>query len=200
MGLAVLLATLSACAPDLGARLALPVIPAPEVEATADARTIPTRVRIGEFLDARGTDVVAVIDERSVRTEGSVNRTVQAGLESHLREFGVRIVPLQAAVIEGEVLEWQVRVTPNFPTSTARATARIKVLIRDLGGSVRFRGTFSGDASMVHPFLRVHHVQEVLGQAMTSVLDEVVRDEGVRLALQAAPEAPLAEKPVVKNR
>jgi hypothetical protein len=177
-------------------RLALPVLPAPEIESAADVRTLPTRVRIGEFLDARGTDVVAVIDERSVRTEGSVNRTVQAGLESHLREFGVRIVPLQATAIEGEVLEWQVRVNPDFPTSTARASARIKVVVRDQGGAVRFRGTFSGDASMVHPFLRVHHVQEVLGQAMTSVLGEVLRDDGVRLALQAAPEAAVSEKPL----
>jgi hypothetical protein len=111
---------------------------------------------------------------------------VQEGLENYLRKAGVRIAVLQAPQIEGEIVEWKATVLPSFPTSSASATARIKVVVRGADSSVKYRANFAGEASMSHPALRASHVKELLAQAMGSALEEVVTDPGVVDQLSAA--------------
>ncbi len=170
---------LSACAPDLGVRLAVPSVPDPEKVEAREGATTPIKVRVGTFVDKRPSDTIAVIDGRKVPSEGSLGGVVQEGLTNYLRKAGIRIAVLQAPQLEGEILEWKANVSPSFPTSSASATARIKVILRGADSSVKYRASFAGESSMGHPALRASHVKELLAQAMGSALEEVVTDAGL---------------------
>lgn len=176
----------AACAPDLGVRLSVPSVPDPEKVDAQDRRDGPLKVRVGTFTDNRKSNTVAVIDGREVPSEGSLGGVVQEGLENYLRKAGARIAVLQAPQIEGEIVDWRATVRPSFPTSSASATARIKVVVRGVDSSIKYRANFAGEASMSHPALRAAHVKELLAQAMGSALEEVVTDPGVVDQLSAA--------------
>lgn len=176
----------SACAPDLGMRLSVPSVPDSEKVEVQERRDGPSKVRVGTFTDNRKSNTIAVIDGRQVPSEGTLGVIVQEGLENYLRKSGARIAVLQAPQIEGEIVEWKANVLPSFPTSSASATARIKVVVRGADSSVKYRATFAGEASMSHPALRASHVKELLAQAMGSALEEVVTDPGVVDQLSAA--------------
>ncbi len=180
------LCLVSACAPDLGVRLSVPSVPDPEKVEAQERRDGPVKVRVGTFTDNRKSNTIAVIDGRQVPSEGTLGGLVQEGLENYLRKSGVRIAVLQAPQIEGEIVEWKANVLPSFPTSSASATARIKVVVRGADSSVKYRANFAGEASMSHPALRASHVKELLAQAMGSALEEVVTDPGVVDQLSAA--------------
>jgi hypothetical protein len=169
----------SACAPDLGVRLSVPSVPDSEKVEAQERRDGPIKVRIGTFTDNRKSNTLAVIDGRQVPSEGNLGVVVQEGLENYLRKAGIRIAVLQAPQIEGEIVEWKASVVPSFPTSSASATARIKVVVRGADASVKYRASFGGEATMSHPVLRATHVRELLAQAMGSALEEVVTDPGV---------------------
>jgi hypothetical protein len=177
---------LSACAPDLGVRLSVPSVPDPEHVAAQEGREGPLKVKVGTFLDKRPSDTIAIIDGRQVPSEGSLGGVVQEGLANYLRKAGARIAVLQAPQIEGEIVEWKTKVSPDFPTSSASATARIKVVVRGIDSSIKYRASFAGEASMSHPALRASHVKELLAQAMGSALEEVVTDASVVEQLSAA--------------
>lgn len=180
------LCLVSACAPDLGVRLSVPSVPDSEKVEVQERRDGPIKVRIGTFTDNRKSNTIAVIDGRQVPSEGTLGVVVQEGLENYLRKAGTRIAVLQAPQIEGEIVEWKATVLPSFPTSSASATARIKVVVRGADSSVKYRANFAGEASMSHPALRASHVKELLAQAMGSALEEVVTDPGVVDQLSAA--------------
>jgi hypothetical protein len=175
----LVLCFVSACAPDLGVRLSVPSVPDSEKVEVHERRDGPIKVRVGTFTDNRKTSTIAVIDGRQVPSEGNLGAIVQEGLENYLRKAGARIAVLQAPQIEGEIAEWKATVQPSFPTSSASATARIKVVVRGADASVKYRANFAGEASMSHPALRASHVKELLAQAMGSALEEVVTDPGV---------------------
>lgn len=174
-----IVALASGCSPSLGLRLE-----APEVafdEATEKAQGEPAasgaKVRIGSFLDGRSSDTIALIDGREVRTEGSVGSVVQSGLERQLRAVGVRIALLQAATIEGEVVDWRANVTPSFPVSQVVANAKVKITVRNQKSEVVYRASYSGEANKKHPILGEREVQETLGSAMASALQAAAKDD-----------------------
>jgi hypothetical protein len=171
---------LSACAPSLGLRMEAPAVVNEDaeknpIEANAAAGS---KARIGPFLDGRASDTIAIIDGRQVRTEGSVGAAVQTGFERSLRAAGVRVVLLQAPTIEGEVVEWKARVTPDFPASQVVANAKVKVTIKGLKSEVLYRATYSGEANKTHPALGESDIQATLGTAMATALEAAVKDDG----------------------
>lgn len=137
-----------------------------------------SKVKIGSFLDGRSSDTFAVIDGREVRTDGEVGVAVQTGLERQLRAAGVRVALLRAPTIEGEVIDWRARVTPDFPASTVVANAKVKVTVRGLDSKVLYRATYSGEANKTHPLLGEGDVQETLGNAMATALEAATKDNG----------------------
>ena len=137
-----------------------------------------SKARIGPFLDGRSSDTIATIDGRQVRTEGSVGTVVQTGFERQLRDAGVRVVLLQAPTIEGEIVDWRARVTPEFPGSKVVANAKVKVTVRAPDSKVLYRATYSGEANKTHPLLGETDVQETLGNAMATALEAATKDDG----------------------
>jgi hypothetical protein len=145
------------------------------IEANAAAGS---KARIGPFLDGRSSDTIAIIDGRQVRTEGSVGAAVQTGFERQLRAAGVRVALLQAPTIEGEVVDWKARVTPDFPASQVVANAKVKVTSKGLKSEVLYRATYSGEANKTHPALGESDIQATLGTAMATALEAAVKDDG----------------------
>lgn len=176
-----LVSLLSACSPSLGLRLGAPDVTLEEKDPPkVIAQTAAgAKVKVGSFLDARASDTLVVIDGREVRSEGEIGAAVQTGLERQLRDAGARIALLQAPTIEGEVIDWRAKVTPNFPASEVVAKAKIKITLRGPKSEVLYRATYAGDANKTHPFLGEKDVQATLGNAMASAIEAAVRDEAL---------------------
>jgi hypothetical protein len=172
------------CAPQIGLRIPLPNLPDPQrTVPSAVGQGEPIRVRVGSFIDGRRSDTIAVVDGREVGSEGPIGPVVQEGFERYFRNAGASVVLFKAPSIEGEVIEWRVAVTPQFPASAASAVARIKVEIRGEGARVAYRATYAGEATASHPFLSEASVRELLATAMGSAIEEAVHDEGLVIAL-----------------
>lgn len=169
----------SACAPSLGLRLEAPDVVKQEGDKARVVTASPgSKAKIGAFLDGRSSDTFAVIDGREVRTDGSVGTAVQTGLERQLRAAGVRVALLKAPTIEGEVVDWRAKVSPDFPASTVVANAKVKVTVRAPDSKILYRATYSGEANKTHPLLGEKDVQETLGNAMATALEAATKDDG----------------------
>jgi hypothetical protein len=176
----VLLLSAAGCAPELGRTLMVPAIPEPELVAAADGAdgaVDSVRVRVGNFTDARPAQTLVVVDGRKVGSDGALGRTVEDAFARYLRQAGARIAVLNAPIIEGQVVDWSAHVEPGFPTSSARAIARIKVTVRDSRAHPIYYATFSGESTAQHPMLGEEEIQRLLGQAMGSAIEAAVRDE-----------------------
>lgn len=169
----------SGCAPSLGLRLEAPDVVKEEGDKVRVVSAAPgSKVKIGSFLDGRSSDTFAIIDGREVRTDGSIGTAVQTGLERQLRAAGVRVALLSAPMVEGEVVDWRARVTPEFPASKVIANAKVKVTVRAPDSKVLYRATYSGEANKTHPLLGEKDVQETLGNAMATALEAATKDDG----------------------
>ena len=169
----------SGCAPSLGVRLEAPDVVKEEGDKAGVTPATPgSKVKMGSFLDGRSSDTLAVIDGREVRTDGEVGVAVQTGFERQLRAAGVRVALLRAPTIEGEVIDWRAKVTPDFPASTVVANAKVKVTVRAPDSTVLYRATYSGEANKTHPLLGEKDVQATLGNAMATALEAATNDSG----------------------
>jgi hypothetical protein len=173
----VLFLSAAGCAPELGPTLTVPGIPDPDIVAVSENTADSVRVRIGTFTDARPGQTLVVIDGRKVDSQGALARTVEDAFARYLRQAGARIAVLNAPTIEGQVVDWSANVEPGFPTSQARAIARIKVTVRDSRSHPIYYATFSGESTAQHPMLGEEHIQRLLGQAMGSAIEAAVRDQ-----------------------
>lgn len=174
---------MTGCAPEVGLTLIAPEVPEPESMLQAESSAEPVRVKIGSFSDARPAQTIAIIDGRKVDSEGELGKVVAEGFERYLRRAGARIAVLNAPTIEGQVVDWNARVEPGFPTSEAQAVARLKVIIRDTRAHPIYYATFTGESSVSHPMLGSEEVQRLLAQAMGSAIEAAVRDEDFVLQL-----------------
>jgi hypothetical protein len=173
----VFVLSLIGCAPEIGKTLAAPAVPDSDLVAVSDGTTDSVRVRVGDFTDARPGQTIVVIDDRKVNSEGDLAANVEDAFARYLRQAGARIAVLNAPTIEGQVVDWSANVEPGFPTSQARAIARIKVTVRDSRSHPIYYATFSGEATAQRPILGEDEIQRLLGQAMGSAIEAAVRDE-----------------------
>jgi hypothetical protein len=188
------LSFVSACAPSLGVRMSVPSLPEQsQIKKEGDSEPAPNldgvKVRVSPFMDARSSSAIAVVDGRNVSPDGSLGPLVQAGFEQYIRDAGGRIAVLQGAtLIEGEIVDWRAKVMPKFPASDAKATAKIKVNVKDPRTQfIKYRGTFSGEATATHPFLTESDIQKLLTDAMAGAITAALQDESFVLQLQETP-------------
>lgn len=165
-----------ACAPEIGVRLKVPSLPEPTAVADATTSTDPVKVRIGQFVDSRSSQTLVTVDGRKVLTDGSPVGVVTDGFARYLRQAGLRIAILNAPTIDGEIVEWNALVQPSFPNSEARASARVKVTVRDSRAHPIYHATFSGESTVTHPMVDEDVIQKLLGQAMASAIETAVKD------------------------
>jgi hypothetical protein len=167
----------SACAPEIGLKLGAPSVPESETLASGSSVAEPLKVRLGPFKDSRPTQTLVVVDGRKVGTDGSAVGVVEEGFVRYLRQAGARIAVLNAPTIEGEILDWTARVEPSFPTTEAKASARVKIIVRDSRAHALYHATYTGEASQTHPMVDGEVVQGVLARAMGSAIEAAVSDE-----------------------
>jgi hypothetical protein len=167
----------SACAPEIGLKLGAPSLPESTAISHQSSSAEQVKVRVGSFKDSRPSQTMVVIDGRKVGTEGSVAGTVEEGFARYLRQAGLRIAVLNAPSIDGEILDWTARVEPAFPTTEAKASARVKVTIRDSRAHPLYHATYTGEATRTHPMIDGEVVQSVLAQAMGSAIEAAVSDQ-----------------------
>jgi hypothetical protein len=165
------------CSPELGLQMTVPNLPEPQAAVDASAATDPVKVKVGKFVDARASQTIATIDGRSVPSEGALGDVVQEGFTRYLRQAGVHIAILNSPMIDGEIVDWQARVKPSFPTSDAKATAKLRVIVRDSKSHPLYRATFSGEATASHPMLDEESIQKLLAQAMGSAIETAVKSD-----------------------
>jgi hypothetical protein len=109
-------------------------------------------------------------------TEGASTQVVEEGFARYLKRAGARLAVLNAPSIEGEIVEWTAVAESAFPTSEARAVARLKVVVRDSRAHPIYRATFTGESTVSHPMMDQEVLQQVLGQAMGSAIEAAVQD------------------------
>lgn len=165
------------CSPELGLQMGVPNLPEPQTAVEASAVTYPVKVKVGEFVDARLSQTIATIDGRSVRSEGALGDVVEEGFTRYLRQAGVRIAIINSPMIDGEIVEWQAQVKPAFPSSDAKATAKLRVVVRDSKSHPLYKATFSGEATASHPLLDEESIQKLLAQAMGSAIETAVKSD-----------------------
>lgn len=134
-------------------------------------------VSVRQLEDARGSDVIGVVDGRVLRPASSVPLVVQSALERRLQSAGVRLRLFNSPSLGGSIKEWQVRITPAFPSSRADAVASIKLDAFDANGTLLYSGEYSGTASVTHPILTDARIEEALSHAMGYALDEALNDQ-----------------------
>jgi len=174
---ASLISMLTACAPEIGVHMSVPNVPEPLSAVEPSAATAPIRVKVGRFADGRADTTIVAIDGREVESEGDLSAIVEEGFTRYLRQAGARIAILDAPTIEGTITEWRAKVEPSFPSSEAKASARLSVVVRDSRAHAIYNATFSGEATASHPLLDEDGVQKLLAQAMGSALEAAVKDE-----------------------
>lgn len=167
----------AACSPELGLQMSVPNLPEPQAAIEPSAAISPVKVKVGKFTDARSSQTIATIDGRSVRSEGVLGDVVEEGFTRYLRQAGVHIAILNSPMIDGEIVEWQARVKPSFPSSDATATAKLRVIVRDSKSHPLYRATFSGEATASHPLLDEESIQKLLAQAMGSAIETAVKSD-----------------------
>jgi hypothetical protein len=174
---AIPLLALMACAPEIGVRIPVPLLPDPQSQVDQAQVVNPVKVRVGTFVDSRPNPALVIVDGRKVMTDDNPGRAVEEGFSRYLRNAGARIAVLNAPSIEGDILDWTALVEPSFPTSNARATARIRVLMRDSKAHPIYKATFSGESTISHPMIDQTEIEKLLGQAMASAIETAVRDD-----------------------
>jgi hypothetical protein len=169
----------TACSPGLGVRLAVPPVGELAAEGRADYKADSLKIRVGSFFDARKSDIIAVVNGREVKTDGNVGAAVQEALIRYARDVGMDVVQFRVASLSGEVTDWEVKVDPSFPASSATAKARVNVELRSADDSLLYRASYAGEATKKHIMLSENGVKEVLGHAMRAALEEVVNDRSL---------------------
>jgi hypothetical protein len=177
--LALLLVGVLGCAPEIGVRLVVPDVP--DAVSLEDSTMTANRLRVhvGAFKDNRIDTTLVTIDGRKVESDGSVGSSVQEGFVRYLSRAGASAAVLGAPSIEGAITQWHAEVDPSFPTSRASSVAKLAILIRDSRGHSIYRATFTGESSVENPMLGEKEVSRLLGQAMGSAIEAVVRDEEI---------------------
>ncbi len=157
--------------------MSVPNVPEPQSAVEPSAATAPVKVKVGRFADGRGSPTIVTIDGRDVDSEGDLSAVVEEGFTRYLRQAGARIAIIDAPTIDGTITEWRATVDPAFPSSEAKASARVKVVVRDSRAHAIYNATFSGEATASHPLLDEEGVQKLLAQAMGSALEAAVKDD-----------------------
>lgn len=160
------------CSPGLGTSLTVGPIPVPGgVGGIAGAP-----VWVENVVDGRPAQTVGTIGGRAIRAEGDVPGRVHVALVDLLKQHGFRLAAGDAPVLRGTVLEWNIAVTPGFPSSVAEGSALLELeVVGSAGGAPSIR-RYAGSATLRHPFMREEDVQATLGEAMAYALTAAMED------------------------
>lgn len=171
------------CAPGLGRTLRINDIPEnPDSAVGTDLHGLVV-VRIDTFRDARGEPAIGTIQGRALYPQGDIGEIVRAEFADELTQKGATVTGQGGVLVQGRVLQWHVDVRPGFPASSAEAYAAIEIEVFNEYNELVYRGQYTGDTALRHPFMSQQRVERTLGSAMGYAVAEALRDQGLTDAL-----------------
>jgi len=177
------LCALSACAPGFGERVNVEELIAIADPTPGSPPAGERWVRVNQFTDNRPAEELVRVDGRAVQPEGLVAVRVSRAFQDLLRLRGYRVSQFHGVLLQGEVTQWVVDVSPEFPLSRAKASAAVRISALADNGRPLYAATYYGDAELSHPFLREGRVKTLLGTAMETALEGALKDQALRSAI-----------------
>ncbi len=179
---------LTACAPHLGRSLVITEVP-PHFSQSGTPLSwsrLTLSIEPPSILPERS--IGAFIDGRFVPLEGPTDSVIGDALRNRIIRAGGHLSPSAPVMIASQVNDWQMEVSPGFPSSGAEARAQITLEARELTGKVIYRATYSGEAQRTGSYLDRGLAEETMISAMGHALDEIVLDGRLIRSIQASEE------------
>ena len=172
-----LIVFVGACAPGLGTSLKVDYSEDPEITALKqNVEGNPPSIHVLKFVDARSIEAIAQIDGRLIKPSTDLGLVVQRAFESSLKKNGVRLALFNAPSIRGDIKEWDVSVTPAFPSTKIEAKAGVMIELFDGQQNKIHRALYSGVFNQEHPFIGESDVQSALAKSLGIAIREALSD------------------------
>jgi hypothetical protein len=176
--LAVFCPLLSSCAPNLGATIEAPDLPAAAADGTAKPEIrarLGSYVTIQEVTDARN-GITTDPDENYTEPYGGVNTIVEKGIKKAFQDIGVAVSDSAPISLRAEVRKWRAQVKSKG-NSAISSEATIYVEAVDPSGKKVYSGTYNGARSSQFPVVTRVDVKDSLAIAMTNAINQLTSDQ-----------------------
>ena len=168
----ILGSALLGCAPGLKT-VSVSKIPAIESD---QANLGSVRVAVRPFQDFRADQSIGIYKGTKLQADGDIGRQIQLALEDGLKAKGARLSLFNVPSISGQVTDWYVQVTDEFPSPEVQARAALKLEVFDVNQHRIYSGSYSGTAALKHPLVSQTKVEDTLGLAMKQAILEALTD------------------------
>ena len=180
---------ITGCAPGLGTTFEVTYIPDLQIE-SSDLITLQKLeglpFRVATFTDDRSLQNSVQIDGRKVEVKGTLGLLAQDAVREVLKLSKTENCIKDCITISGSIKEWSMKVTPDFPASTAKANVQLEVQFTFSDGysiaglPLKLTGKSSGSSNKQHPLMDESDMTNVFGEA----LNEAVIGSMLQLAKQ----------------
>lgn len=165
------------CAPGFDSTLRVDSVPL-AAEHTVGDRLSGIRFCVDPIVDGRSNSAVAEIGDRQLLPESDIVAAAARIISGRLRDAGGRPSQYNCTAVGGKLLNWKVTILPEFPASTASATAEIQLTVAPSpGGQPKFSTTYSSEFTVKNPLLREHGTEEAFATALAYAIDGAIDDE-----------------------
>ncbi len=175
----IALSLLCSCAPGLERTLLVSQIPTSD----SSSQYLRGRLTVGVFTDARQKEVIGHFNGKNLSPEGDVPASVALAFERELKARHAELVAFDAPLLEGEVRDWFVDVTPSFPVNRIKARAKVRIRLLQKGKVPLFHGEYEGNVTYEHPLVSQGDIERILTEAMSFAIQEALEDSRFESAL-----------------
>ncbi len=164
-----------ACAPGLERDISVRQIVSPESSVITEVNDL--KISVGEIQDLRQDPSIGMIGDTKLMPREKPAQSVQIALEQKLKARGFSLKHFNAPVLVGDLYDWRVNVSQNFPLAEVQASAKVKLRLAAPNSSSFYEATYEGESSGKSPIFSQGKIEEMLGAAMSVALDEALRDD-----------------------
>lgn len=181
----IFFAALSGCSNFVPTSLKVDQIVTPERKTDlSDSDHGIVKFSIAKVTDVRPSQEIGRTEQYGpISASGNIEREVRQALERTLRAHHFVRSSFDGPYISVQVQDWFVDLKMDFPTSLAKARAKLFVEVSDESGLRVFSGNYEGRSEVQHPLIKTQ-AEQALGQAMALAMEELALDSKLRLSLQ----------------
>ncbi len=172
--LSSVLFAVTACGPSLRSQMSLPhLMPSGAPEAQATSRQ--AYIFVDQFIDARPSPEIAMVEDRAVAADNPPADAVVAGIRRALEKDGFTLSDTAPVILSGEVRNWSAKVTPGF-SSKSESSAQLFIEVLDPANRRVYSGVYEGFSSKGTPGLDESDVRDTLEVSMTEAIKQLLAD------------------------
>lgn len=139
---------------------------------------------IAKVTDVRPSQEIGRTEQYGpISASGNIEREVRQAIERTLRAHSFVRSSFDGPFINVQVQDWFVDLKMDFPSSVAKARAKLFVEVSDESGLRVFSGNYEGRSEVQHPLIKTQ-AEQALGQAMALAIEELALDSKLRLSLK----------------